>query len=588
MSSSATPHAAAPQPTAQVLAWLRGILPQLESLHRAGHHHGALSAHVLAEDAQGQPLLAPPPAAEHDEDLHGARAPGYAALEQYAGGPAGNVGPWTDVYALSAELCRRVTGALPPDAVMRVIEDTHVPLASRDLPGYPVILLKTIDAGLVLSPEGRSSSLAGYTALLAAAGQVGTVPMAPAGLGTGAAVAPPIAAPPPVVAAPAVAPAPIPALEDEWMPAPVAPEPPPETSPDAQAIPPQAATPIVPRAEIPPAVPAAPQAAPSTAEPAPPPPSSRQDPAPQASPAAAAAVAAATRPVRQDEGRVPLGMVAAVLALIIAAGLLFWWQQGDTPDTATADASGNPTPSAPAATPEAPPPPATADAPSAPPPVALASPSEAPPAPPAMPSEAPSATPAPPSTPAGTLPGMDAPPSAAATPAAPATPPSNETGALPGLPGLSTAAPAAGTTDPQPSPSTADTNAATGTPPSGAADALPTLGSPLPGLTPTPTASNGAGAPTDGPTSSDTAGAPAAGTDAPPEEPVASVAVTVNVQPWGEIVVNGSRRGVSPPLRQIQLAPGTYSVTVRNGDLPPYNTRLTVQPGKPASITHKF
>ncbi|VFR97777.1 Serine/threonine protein kinase [plant metagenome] len=69
---------------------------------------------------------------------------------------------------------------------------------------------------------------------------------------------------------------------------------------------------------------------------------------------------------------------------------------------------------------------------------------------------------------------------------------------------------------------------------------------------------------------------------------MANVAVTVNVQPWGEIVVNGSRRGVSPPLRQIQLAPGTYSVTVRNGDLPPYNTKLTVQAGKPASITHKF
>lgn len=581
MSSSASPHATSPQPTAQVLAWLRGILPQLESLHRAGHHHGALSAHTLAEDAQGQPVLAPPPAAAHDEDLHGARAPGYAALEQYAGGPAGNVGPWTDVYALSAELCRRVTGDLPPDAVTRVIEDTHVPLAARDLPGYPVVLLKTIDAGLVLSPEGRSPSLAGYTALLAAAGQVGTVPMAPVGLDAGAVAAapvaataaaapaaaatvippapvsaPPVATPPAPNAMPPAAPAPIPALEEEWMPAPVAAESMTDPLPDPLAAAPLAATPAVAAAETPhPA-----QAVATPADPFPP----RQDAEPPASrtPAAAAAVAAATRPVRQDEGRVPLGRVAAVLALIIAAGLLFWWQQGDTPDTTTADASGDiATPPAPAATPEPPPAPAAPAAPPAPPAVALASPP--PDTQPATPSDPPPAIdPAQAPTPAGTLPGLDAPPSAAVSPAVtlPATP---------------------------------ETPAAT--PPASAAGSMPTLGSPLPGLAATPAAGDNANATpatTGEPTSPDAAaaGAPAAGaaTDAPPEEPVANVTVTVNVQPWGEIVVNGSRRGVSPPLRQIQLAPGTYSVTVRNGDLPPYHTKLTVQAGKPASITHKF
>lgn len=571
MSSSASPHA--PQPTAQVLAWLRGILPQLESLHRAGRHHGALSALTLAEDAQGHPVLAPPPAVAHDEDLHGARAPGYAALEQYAGGPAGNVGPWTDVYALSAELCRRVTGHLPPDAVTRVIEDTHVPLASRDLPGYPVILLKTIDAGLVLSPEGRSPSLAGYTALLAAAGQVGTVPMAPVGLGAGAVAAtaaaapaaaapvippapvsaPPIPPPPAPNAMPPAVPAPIPALEEEWMPAPVVAESMTDPLPDPLAAAPLAATPAVAAAETPhPA-----QAVAPPADPLPP----RQDAEPPASrtPAAAAAVAAATRPVRQDEGRVPLVMVAAVLALIIAAGLLFWWQQGDTPDTTTADASdGDATTRAPAAMPEPPPAPAAPAAPPAPPAVALASPP--PDTQPATPSDPPPAIdPAQAPTPAGTLPGLDAPPSAAVSPAAspPATP--------------ETPAP---------------------TPPASAAGSLPTLSSPLPGLTATPAAGDNANATpatTGEPVSPDSAATLAAGTDLPPEEePVANVAVTVNVQPWGEIVVNGSRRGVSPPLRQIQLAPGTYSVTVRNGDLPPYNTKLTVQAGKPASITHKF
>lgn len=66
------------------------------------------------------------------------------------------------------------------------------------------------------------------------------------------------------------------------------------------------------------------------------------------------------------------------------------------------------------------------------------------------------------------------------------------------------------------------------------------------------------------------------------------VRVSINVRPWGEIVIDGVSRGVTPPLKTVMLRPGKYAVTVRNSAQPPYNTTLVVTAGKPAVITHLF
>ncbi|MGZ9896676.1 hypothetical protein ACXXNA_24245 [Bordetella bronchiseptica] len=75
---------------------------------------------------------------------------------------------------------------------------------------------------------------------------------------------------------------------------------------------------------------------------------------------------------------------------------------------------------------------------------------------------------------------------------------------------------------------------------------------------------------------------------ATPAPAAARVTVRINVQPWGEIWINGVRRGVSPPMKELRLAPGRYSVVVRNADLPPYRATLEVKAGQPARITHVF
>ena len=64
--------------------------------------------------------------------------------------------------------------------------------------------------------------------------------------------------------------------------------------------------------------------------------------------------------------------------------------------------------------------------------------------------------------------------------------------------------------------------------------------------------------------------------------------VKLSVQPWGEVWINGSLKGVSPPMRFLQLEPGTYNVELRNPGLQSLRRQLTVTAGQPAAIEHRF
>jgi serine/threonine-protein kinase len=64
--------------------------------------------------------------------------------------------------------------------------------------------------------------------------------------------------------------------------------------------------------------------------------------------------------------------------------------------------------------------------------------------------------------------------------------------------------------------------------------------------------------------------------------------VALAVSPWGEIVVNGATRGVSPPLTRLALPPGVHSVEIRNGAAPPLMARVEVRPGQTIALQHRF
>ncbi len=64
--------------------------------------------------------------------------------------------------------------------------------------------------------------------------------------------------------------------------------------------------------------------------------------------------------------------------------------------------------------------------------------------------------------------------------------------------------------------------------------------------------------------------------------------IQLAILPWGEVFVNGKSRGVSPPLRTVELPPGTHTIEVRNTSFPTHTRRVDVRAGEPVRISHRF
>jgi hypothetical protein len=79
---------------------------------------------------------------------------------------------------------------------------------------------------------------------------------------------------------------------------------------------------------------------------------------------------------------------------------------------------------------------------------------------------------------------------------------------------------------------------------------------------------------------------------APARPPVAPMpaqgVVELAVAPWGEVFVNGAARGTSPPLKQLMLPAGRYTIEVRNGSRAPFVAQVDVAPGRPQQLHHRF
>jgi len=60
------------------------------------------------------------------------------------------------------------------------------------------------------------------------------------------------------------------------------------------------------------------------------------------------------------------------------------------------------------------------------------------------------------------------------------------------------------------------------------------------------------------------------------------------VAPWGEVLVDGKSRGISPPLRVLDLLPGPHTVEIRNSTFPAHVARVEVKPGEAVKIQHRF
>ncbi len=70
--------------------------------------------------------------------------------------------------------------------------------------------------------------------------------------------------------------------------------------------------------------------------------------------------------------------------------------------------------------------------------------------------------------------------------------------------------------------------------------------------------------------------------------PAATGLVRLNIQPWGEIHIDGTKYGVAPPLRDIALKPGIHRIEVRNPGFASYLQVVEIRSGEEIRIRHRF
>ena len=70
--------------------------------------------------------------------------------------------------------------------------------------------------------------------------------------------------------------------------------------------------------------------------------------------------------------------------------------------------------------------------------------------------------------------------------------------------------------------------------------------------------------------------------------PKQTALVALAIAPWGEVYVDGKLQGVSPPLRFVQVTPGSHRIEVRNSSFPPYRETVVVQAAGKVRVKHRF
>lgn len=151
-------------------ALLRIVMPILNGLH-AMHEAGLLHLDIKPENIylrkDGSPMLIDFGSARQAMSSVGvssrvALTHGYAPIEQYP--DKGQLGPWSDVYALGATMYRCITGKRPEDSVdrYRAVLDYEVdpvkPAAKIAHKRYQPMLLEAIDWAMQIHAKDRPQS----------------------------------------------------------------------------------------------------------------------------------------------------------------------------------------------------------------------------------------------------------------------------------------------------------------------------------------------------------------------------------------------------------------------------------------------
>ena len=145
----------------EILGFLEYMLDALAYLHAQEIYHRDIKPANILLSKKGIPILIDFGAARQmlsERSMTVIESPGYTPFEQTQS--RGNVGPWSDLYALGCTVFKAITYETPPKVNDRALDDSLIPLASRDelLARYSKHLLGGVDRAMAVRIENRWQS----------------------------------------------------------------------------------------------------------------------------------------------------------------------------------------------------------------------------------------------------------------------------------------------------------------------------------------------------------------------------------------------------------------------------------------------
>ncbi len=89
---------------------------------------------------------------------------GFSPIEQYYA--SGNIGPWSDVYAIGATMRACIEGKPPPSAIKRHAKERLIPAIKKHKQRYPVYLLEAMDWAMEIDHHQRPQNAGDLLAAL--------------------------------------------------------------------------------------------------------------------------------------------------------------------------------------------------------------------------------------------------------------------------------------------------------------------------------------------------------------------------------------------------------------------------------------